>query len=332
MKREYLDTFFSGLSALCAVIGIVVLLWGAFFTSLPEKLISELNTDIKKQKETQIDLIQANRELRGGLKELRELNDAIEAENESLQSNISLLKAEKKKYEGELAQYRSKLASTDVAELQNLLLVFGLSAGEELTELEKEAKLGASYFEMLQWLKDEPQQPKWPDHNNFRFQKKYDAAIQEYKTLRAEYDAKVSEWDSIKPDDGDNYNTLRFLELCADCEDLEKYGGMDYKEFWQSNISERAGRAPKTAKDFFIKHGKTVAKDRNKRVQEKFSKLLERYISENANVFELSLQASYPEKWAAREVIEKSKVALKNISATQEALGDFIDILSEQEI
>jgi hypothetical protein len=332
MNKEFLNIAFSGLSAVSAVTGMCVLLWGVFFTSLPEKLISELNTDIKSQKEIQIDLIQNNRDLQKNLDILKEINLNAKQENYSLKNNIEILKNSKLEYEKELKNYRSKLASSDVAKLQNALFFFGIEVNKKLKKAEDIAKFGSAYFEMLQWLKQEPKRPDFPDGSIYIFQKKYDSNLEEFRRLQVIHDQQSSEWYSIQPDDGNYYIMFRMRRFCRDCGELESYRGMTYNQFWHKKMDTFTNSKTLTAKKIFHEVQNEVLQEVEQRIKQKFIILLNEFISKNHEVFELNLNPSFSENNSDRHIIEGSKVILKNIDKAQELVEAFSNILAKKEI
>jgi hypothetical protein len=332
IKKETLNTTFSGFSALSAVTGVCVLLWGVFFTSIPEKLISELNTEIQKQNEIQINLVQNNRNLQKNIEISKEVNLNAKQEINSLQLTIEALKNSKLEYEKELKNYRSKLGSSDVARLQNAIFLFGIEINNKLEHAEINAKFGSVYFEMLQWLEQKPEYPEFPDASKYIFQNEYNSRVEKFVQLRDIYEEKLSEWLSIQPDDGSSYLRSRLLKFCSDCIEMNPYKDMSYKEFWHAKMDTFINSKILTTKQLFIETQNELLKDENERVKQKFLMLLNDFISKNPDIFELILYPILSESSTDRHIIESSKILLKNIDKAKETVEAFTNILAKTEI
>src|SRR3989442_6365570 len=93
LSHDQWNTLFSGIQAVCVVLGTVLALYGIFFTSLPEKIVTQLRTDISDAKEQLVDLRKERRTLEAELEALRGKLSEAQAQVEAKTRELSLLEA-----------------------------------------------------------------------------------------------------------------------------------------------------------------------------------------------------------------------------------------------
>lgn len=114
LKIEHWSTIFSGVQAVCMVVGTVLALYGIFFTSLPETIVKQLRVDIAATNEELIDLRRQRREIEQQLEasqkrlvEARLELDAkgkvlsdLESKRTALSAKVESIAREREKYFG----------------------------------------------------------------------------------------------------------------------------------------------------------------------------------------------------------------------------------------
>lgn len=108
MDKENLNLIFTGISSASALSVTILAIWGAFFTSLPEKLISEYNTEIRSIKE---ELTVLRHEKHESLKDNAKLytsNIKLETTNSALRATLNELKNEYSTLQTEVTNFKDK--------------------------------------------------------------------------------------------------------------------------------------------------------------------------------------------------------------------------------
>ncbi len=108
INKEQLNLIFTGTSSISALIITLLTLWAVFFTSLPEKMLSEFRTDIKNTKEELIELRQEKREIKKQNHDVLADNYKLESINSSLAKSLQELKNEYSTLQSEVRNYKNK--------------------------------------------------------------------------------------------------------------------------------------------------------------------------------------------------------------------------------
>lgn len=118
------DTIFSGVQAVCMVVGTILALYGIFFTSLPETIIKQLRVDIAATNEELIDLRRQRREIEQQLdmsqKRLGGAQVELDAKGKALsdlESKRTALSAQVQSIAREREKYFSNTYATVVSDL-----------------------------------------------------------------------------------------------------------------------------------------------------------------------------------------------------------------------
>lgn len=129
---------FSGMQAACALVLAAIAVWAFFFTPLPEKLISQLRSEITEAKANIEELTRTKIRLETESQQLEASNEALLKRQSKIENEIAILEEERDAYADQVV---SRVTSQIVAVANHRLLLY-----------EHFATIGSRYPEYETWL------------------------------------------------------------------------------------------------------------------------------------------------------------------------------------
>lgn len=297
MNKENLNIVFSGVSSISALIVTLLALWGVFFTSLPEKIMSEFRTDIKNTKEELIELRQEKRLIQRQNNEVLADNYRLEGINVSLNESLLKLKNERSTLQSEIKNYKEK-------ESFSLSYQYNRLATNYLGEIRKElakSKGNALYLSVFNqtkvWLASEPEQFKI---------KKEGSEI----TYIAQY-KEWEEWRKKQP-----YNLRIYFSF-----NNEKESPEGHIKYIKTNLIKNKYKTLLTVIETRL--SLTKNNDIEKRAYNKLKNKVKNYIKVNSDKLSIYIEPVIYKSYSDNEIIDSGKNALTMLETAELLISDF---------
>jgi hypothetical protein len=146
----------SVVSAISAAIVGGIALWGVFFTSIPDKLIGKLNSEVSEAK-TSLDLVKKQR-----IDLMRQVDDLSEKRN-TVESENKVLLYKNQKLKGNIENLNSRIENLSKTEKERRKLYVSSSISllkkslrDSLSGYKKAALLAANYADTRNWVESQP--------------------------------------------------------------------------------------------------------------------------------------------------------------------------------
>ena len=167
-KNEQWNLAFTGISSISALIITLLALWGIFFTSLPEKILSEYRTEIKKTKDEIVELRQEKRLIQKQNNEIKAENNKQKANNESLGMILNNLKLKHSSLLTKVRNYKKKERSRQDKQYSEIVDSYMQRLRAQLKERKKDALHLSNFNKIIEWYKSEPLESAYKERSEWR--------------------------------------------------------------------------------------------------------------------------------------------------------------------
>ena len=297
MNKEQLNLFFSGISSTSALIVTLLALWGVFFTSLPEKIMSEFRTDIKNTKEELIELRQEKRLIQKQNNKVLADNYRLEGINTSLNESLLDLKNERSTLQSEIKNYKEKESFSFSYQYNRLATNYLGEIRKELAKSKDNALYLSVFNQTKVWLASEPEQ--------FTIKKEGSEII--YITKYQEWE----EWSKKQP-----YNLRIYFSF-----NNEKESPEGHRKYIKTNLIKNKYKTLLMVIE--TKLLETKNNDIEKRAYNNLKNKVKNYIKENSGRLSIYIEPVIYISYSDNEVIDSGREALAMLETAELLISDF---------
>ena len=154
LSSDQWNTFFSGIQALCVVVGTLLALYGIFFTTLPEKIVAQLRTDVSDAREQLVDLRKERRTLEADLNNLQGKLTEAQAQVEAKTRELTILEDKSASLSGQMRKILGERGKYFGSIYQFVLEDFVRSIRARIYDLRQSALQARELVKYKTWLED----------------------------------------------------------------------------------------------------------------------------------------------------------------------------------